>query len=280
MRFSIPYLSALLLLLGLFGCSRPVEQSPAASTPAQPTAESATTPAPAADQSGKTEAPQPAETRSQAAGPARAAKKQTAPASAPAAPPPVGTAASQNSTPAPAQTRETVKIPAGTILTVTMIDAVGTDTNKAGDTFTASIAEPVVINGKTALAKGMKVQGRVQALDEPGRVKGKAAITLVLTQLLSKDKARAITTEPFTAEAEAGTKKDALKVGGGAALGAIVGAIAGGKKGAAVGAAIGGGAGTTAVLATRGDHIKLDSETKVNFVLKNDIDVDATKSTS
>src|SRR5262249_32981281 len=156
---------------------------------------------------------------------------------------------------------------------VTMIDGVGTDTNKAGDTFMASIAEPVVVNGKTALAKGMKVQGRIQALDEPGRVKGRAAITLILTELLATDKAHAITTEPFTAEAEAGTKKDALKVGGGAALGAIVGAIAGGKKGAAVGAAVGGGAGTAAVLATKGDQIRIDSETKVNFVLKNDVEL-------
>lgn len=177
-------------------------------------------------------------------------------------------------------TPEIIKIPARTILTVTMIDAVGTDTNKAGDTFMASITEPVVVNGKTALAKGMKVQGQVQAVDEPGRVKGKAAITLVLTQFMGKDKAHAITTQPFTAEAEAGTKKDAVKVGGGAGLGALIGAIAGGKKGAAVGAAVGGGAGTAAVLATKGDQIKIDSETKVNFVLKNDVDVELTKSTS
>ena len=155
-----------------------------------------------------------------------------------------------------------------------MIDAVGTDTSKPGDTFTASVVEPVVINGKTALAKGTKVRGRVESVDEPGRVKGRAAITLVLTQVVGKDKPQNITTEPFKAEAEADTKKDAIKVGSGAAVGAIVGAIAGGKKGAAVGAAVGGGAGTGVVLATKGDHIKLDSETKVNFVLKNDVNVE------
>jgi hypothetical protein len=154
-----------------------------------------------------------------------------------------------------------------------MIDAVGTDTNKAGDTFSASLADPVVVDGKTVLPKNTKVRGRIETLDEPGRVKGKAAISLVLTQVVRNGKTYAIATHPFTAQAEPETKKNALKVGGGAALGAIVGAIAGGKKGAAVGAAVGGGAGTTAVLVTKGDQMKIDSETKINFVLKNDIDL-------
>jgi hypothetical protein len=202
-------------------------------------------------------------TRPPSTPPADKAQKVTTPPPAPAPPP-----------------REIVKIPAGTVLTVAMIDAVGTDTNKAGDEFMASIAEPVVVNGKTVLAKGTKVRGRIETLDEPGRVKGKAALSLVLTQLMGGDKPVAITTQPFAAQAEADTKKDAVKVGGGAALGALVGAIAGGKKGAAVGAAVGGGAGTTAVLATKGTQMRIESETKVDFVLKNETEVDITKSTS
>ena len=142
------------------------------------------------------------------------------------------------------------------------------------DTFTASLAEPLVIDGQTVVGKGTRVGGRVETLDEPGRVKGKAAISLVLTQLLRRDKAYAIATQPFSAQAEPETKQNAIKVGGGAIVGAVVGAIAGGKKGAAIGAAVGGGAGTTAVLATKGQQLKIDSETKVNFVLKNDVEVD------
>jgi len=171
-----------------------------------------------------------------------------------------------------------VNIPAGTLLTVVMIDSVGTETNKVGDAFTASLAEPLVINGRTVVAKGTRVAGRVEALDEPGRVKGKAAISLVLTQLMRRDKAYAIATQPFSAQAEPETKQNAIKVGGGAIVGAVVGAIAGGKKGAAIGAAVGGGAGTTAVLVTKGQQLKIDSETKVNFVLKDDVEVDVTAS--
>jgi hypothetical protein len=91
-------------------------------------------------------------------------------------------------------------------------------------------------------------------------------------------KSYSITTDPFSAQAGAETKQNALKVGGGAAIGAIIGAIAGGKKGAATGAAVGGGAGTAAVLATRGQQLKIESEQKVNFVLRKDVDVELTKS--
>ena len=182
--------------------------------------------------------------------------------------------------PAPAAPQEVVNVPSGTLLTVLMADAVGTDTSKPGDTFADSLGESVIVNGKTVIAKGTKVQGRVETVDEPGRVKGKAALSLVLTQLVRKDKAYPIATEPFSAEAAAGTKGDAFKIGGGTAVGAVVGAIAGGKKGAAIGAGVGAGAGTGVVLSTKGKQLRIEPETKVNFVLKKGVEIVMTKSTS
>jgi hypothetical protein len=146
--------------------------------------------------------------------------------------------------------------------------------------FTASIGEPVVVNGKTAIGKGTKVQGVVETVDEPGRVRGRAGLSLVLTGITRSDKAYRIETDPFTAEAESGTKGDAVKAVGGAALGAVVGALAGGKKGAAVGAGVGAGAGTAAVLATKGQQLRIESETRVNFVLRKDLEVAMTRPTS
>ena len=268
MRFSGRFHFALVLVLAAAACSRPVDDTTSAAQPQPGTATpNAAAPAEKAGNPATTAPVERHDTRSAAASNQPSTPRPTPPripATATAPPAPV---------PADVPAPPAVKIPAGTTLSVTMIDAVGTDTNKAGDTFTASLAEPVVINGKTALEKGAKVQGRIESLDEPGRVKGRAAMSLVLTQLMRKDKAYKIDTQPFTAQAESGAKKDALKVGGGAALGALVGALAGGKKGAAVGAAVGGGAGTTAVLATKGDQLKIDSETKVNFVLKDDLEL-------
>ena len=264
MKFTIRLYIALALVLGVMACSRPATE--ADSSKAQPTAPAASTPTPPAEKSGN-DAATPGSVQQD--GKSTPVERTQAPK--------VATRVPGVETPVPkgpiAPAAETVTIPSGTMITVAMIDAVGTDTNKAGDTFSASLADPVVVEGKTVLPKGTKVRGRIETLDEPGRVKGKAAISLVLTQLVRNGKTYAIATHPFTAQAEPETKKNALKVGGGAALGAIVGAIAGGKKGAAVGAAVGGGAGTTAVLVTKGAQMRIDSETKINFVLKDDIDL-------
>jgi hypothetical protein len=62
-------------------------------------------------------------------------------------------------------------------------------------------------------------------------------------------------------------------VGGGAALGAIIGGLAGGGKGAAIGATVGAGAGTGVSAATKGQQIKLPSETVLNFQLQSPVTV-------
>ena len=51
-------------------------------------------------------------------------------------------------------------MPAATLLTVVIIDSVSTESNKVGDTFTASLAMLLVINGQTVVAKGTRVGGR------------------------------------------------------------------------------------------------------------------------
>jgi len=264
MKFPIRLHIALVLMLGVVACSRPAQDSD--SSKAQPAAPAPGASTPSAEKPGTDAAtPTPAEQGAKSS----PADRSQAPKAATRVPEVETPAAKAPIAPVVA----TVTVPAGTMLTVVMIDAVGTYTNKAGDTFSASLADPIVVDGKSVVPKGTKVRGRIETLEEPGRVKGKAAISLVLTQLVRNGKSYAIATHPFTAQAESETKKDALKVGGGAALGAIVGAIAGGKKGAAVGAAVGGGAGTTAVLVTKGAQMKIDSETKINFVLKDDINL-------
>jgi hypothetical protein len=159
-------------------------------------------------------------------------------------------------------------VPEGTTITVTLIDAVSTETSEVGDTFMASLAEPITVNGRVVAEKGTRVQGRVESVEEPGKVKGRAALELALTGIRDGSRFVALQSERFRAVAEDNKGRDAGMIAGGAGVGAIIGGIAGGKKGAAIGAVIGGGSGTTAVLVTRGDHIRMDSETKLNFVLE------------
>jgi hypothetical protein len=149
-----------------------------------------------------------------------------------------------------------------------LIDAISSEKNQAGDQFTASLSEPLVVNGKTVAEKGTKVQGRVTDAAGAGRVKGLASMRIVLTSIMNGDKAIPIVTETIAREAEATKGRDAAVVGGAAGVGAAIGAIAGGKKGAGIGALIGGGSGTGAVLATKGNEVEYGSEAKLTFKLE------------
>ena len=56
-------------------------------------------------------------------------------------------------------------------------------------------------------------------------------------------------------------------------MGAIIGAIAGGGKGAAVGAAAGGAAGAGAEVVTKGQRVRIPSETRLTFLLDTPVKV-------
>jgi hypothetical protein len=166
-----------------------------------------------------------------------------------------------------------ITIPAGTRFPVTLIDGVSSNQSSAGDQFMASLTAPVVIDGKTVLAKGTKVRGRVVDANESGRVKGRASIQLKLTDIVRDNGNIAISTKTFSAVAQPTKKRDAAIIGGGAGLGAAIGAIAGGGKGAAIGAAVGGGAGTGTVLATKGKEIHYGPETRLTFTLAQPVEI-------
>jgi hypothetical protein len=158
-------------------------------------------------------------------------------------------------------------IPAGTPLHIRLNEGVSASKSEPGTEFSASLADPVVVNGKTILAQGSQVVGRVVDSRESGRVKGRASLSLVLTSVAHNGKPVPVETQTYVGVAKSTKKRDAGVIGGAAGVGAVIGAIAGGGKGAATGAAIGGAGGTGAVLATRGEDVHYPPETRLTFVL-------------
>jgi len=173
--------------------------------------------------------------------------------------------AAEESKPAPPPK---IKVPAGTTLTVVLSTSLDSGKNNAGDTFTGNLSEDVVVDGKTALAKGTAVQGKVVSAEGAGKVKGVGKMSLTLTEATVHGKSVALETKTHSAEAKTTKGKDAAIIGGGAGVGTAIGAIAGGKKGALIGAAVGGGGGTAAVLATKGKDVEYPAETKLEFTLE------------
>ncbi len=174
----------------------------------------------------------------------------------------------------PARTPEIVTVPAGTSISVRINSTINSEKNIAGDSFSATLDAPLMVNDIVLAEKGAKVEGKVVEVDRSGRVKGTARLLLALTRVQLSDGQKVdLTTDSWERVAESSAKSDAAKVGIGAALGAAIGAITGGGKGAAVGAASGAGAGTGVVLATRGKAAQIDVETRIPFRLSNALTV-------
>ena len=229
--------------------------------------------APAAAQAAAPPTPEPPAPAPQAARPA--AKKPATSAQQPAtqtatAAPPASAPAAPAATP-PAEER--VTMPAGTELTIRMIDGVDSEKNKVGDRFRATIEMPVVIDGRTVVPKGAEVEGVVAQQASAGHFQGRSEIALALSKLAYAGKSYDIKTEQAVREGSSRGKKTAVMVGGGGALGAIIGGIAGGGKGAAIGAASGAGAGTGVQAVTKGQQVRVPSETVLEFKLKNPVTV-------
>ncbi len=166
-----------------------------------------------------------------------------------------------------------VILPQGTRLRVRTTSTLSTKSTNTGEKFTGSLAEPLLVDGKTILPKGADVEGVVAEADEGGRVKGVASISLRLTSVEVGGKQVPLKTSLYVKAAPATKKNDAVKVGVGAGIGAAIGAIAGGGKGAAIGAASGAGAGTGVVLATRGAPAEVPAESVISFRLAGPLEV-------
>jgi hypothetical protein len=160
-----------------------------------------------------------------------------------------------------------VTLSQGTPIKVRTQTSLSTKSTKAGEAFTATLADPIVVDGKVIAPRGSMVEGRVVNSDPGGRVKGVASIAVRLTQIRVGGREIAINTGTVAHKAHTTKRKDAAEVGIGAGLGAAIGAIAGGGQGAAIGAASGGAAGTGLVLATRGEAAVIPAESVLTFKL-------------
>jgi hypothetical protein len=202
---------------------------------------------------GKPDAATPGNALAPPAGTARVAEATPAPTTERAEP-----ARAPEPTPAAAAWRE-ITIPAGTQLAVTLDTPVGSDTSRVEQPVAAHLTSPIRIQGQTALAAGTRLGGVVTDATQSAKIKGRAHVAMRFTSLTPHggDERYTISTAPVARTAEGTKEKDAVKIGAPAVGGAIIGALVGGKKGALVGTAIGGGAGTAAVLSTRGKEVHL-----------------------
>jgi hypothetical protein len=149
-----------------------------------------------------------------------------------------------------------------------MIDAVDSERARLGETFRASVDEPVMLGDQTVIPRGADAVAKLVEDKQSGKFEGKTVLTLALQQVTINGRMMDITTGDVSQASSSRGGRTAKVVGGTTALGAIVGALAGGGKGAAIGAASGAAVGGAAQVMTKGQQVKIPSETRLTFTIQ------------
>jgi hypothetical protein len=164
-------------------------------------------------------------------------------------------------------------VPAGTVLTVRLGQAVGSKISTSGQTFAATLASPVTVGGNTVSPAGANASGIVVSAKPLGKFKGAASLQLKLTSINVNGAEHNIETSALTRTATGKGKRTATMIGGGAGLGALIGGLAGGGKGAAIGAVAGAGAGTAGTVFTGNKDVVLPAESAISFRLNQPLEL-------
>ena len=127
-------------------------------------------------------------------------------------------------------TAKPVTVPEGTVLTVRLKQAVGSKISNTGDSFEASMADPVSVGGKVVIPEGADVIGTVVDAKPLGRFKGGARLEITLNSVTVKGSKYDIETTSSAKAMRGKGKRTAIMVGGGAGVGAVLGALVGGGK--------------------------------------------------
>jgi type IV secretion system protein VirB10 len=184
---------------------------------------------------------------------------------------------------------QTFTVPAGTKVLLSLKSGINTKTAQQGDGVYLVSAFPVVGATRVMIPVGVYVQGVVDRVVRPGRVKGRAQIDLhfttmifpngsivevpgVLNSLPGSDGPKVKDSEG-TVEQAGNKGRDAGNIAKGAAIGAEAGVLGGAAsgdvlKGVGYGSLAGAAAGAIYTLFTRGNDIVIPSGTSVEMVLQ------------
>ena len=213
-------------------------------------------------------APEPHETASAAPGTLTLPPPVPPPIAAPA-PPPDEANPVEVEPPAP----RVIRVPSGTLVAVRMIDSVDSETARIGETFKASLDEPIKVDNETVFPKGSEVYVKLSKVQAAGRVSGRSELQLQLERIFLGRKSYLLESSTYVSTGASQTGKTARSAGIGAAIGAAIGAISGGGKGAVIGGATGAGAGAGVEAVRKGEQVRVDSETRLDFRLEESVEV-------
>jgi hypothetical protein len=196
------------------------------------------------------------------------------PNSGPLSPADPGAPEAREVRPDPAPVLETPRRPAevtiasDSVIGIRLDSTLSSETARVEDKVAARVTRDLVVDGRTAISAGARLEGVVSAVEHAGKFKDRARLGVRFQSILFADGTRLpIETETIFREGGSATGSAASKVGASAAIGGILGAVIGGKKGAAIGSSFGAAGGTAAVMAGATPSVILQAGTPLTVRL-------------
>jgi hypothetical protein len=169
-------------------------------------------------------------------------------------------------------------VPTGSVVTIRMIDSIDSRKNQAGEEFDATVETPVVSGNTVAIPRNSPAKVRLAQANDSGRIQGSAQLELELISVTVNGVPYQVQSGYYQQHGSSRGQRTAEAGGAGAVLGGLIGAIAGGGKGAAIGAGSGAAIGAGSQVAMHGSSIRIPSETKIDFTLRQAITINAASS--
>lgn len=168
--------------------------------------------------------------------------------------------------PPPVMAPPTMTLPAGTWVKVHIDRVLSSNHNHAGDMFTGTLAQPIIVNGFVIAHRGQNITGRVTSANKAGRVKGTSELAVEISEVAIAD-GQQLPLKTQLVEYHGGTSRgnDAAAIATTTGVGAAIGAAVNGGVGAGIGAAAGLLTSTVGVLATRGRPTVIFPEALLTF---------------
>jgi BON domain len=171
-------------------------------------------------------------------------------------------------------------VPAGSVVTVRMIDSIDSKKDQPGQEFDATVETPVASGSTVAIPKDSPAKVRLVAANDSGRIEGSAQLELELISITANGVPYQVQSGFYQQHGSSRGQRTAEAGGAGAVLGGLIGAIAGGGKGAAIGAGSGAAIGAGSQVAMHGSSIHIPSETKIDFTLKQPVTINTASNTA
>jgi hypothetical protein len=176
-------------------------------------------------------------------------------------------------TPAPPPAPAPIVVPRGTAIEVVLDQPLSSKTSTQGQSFSATVVDPVIVDGQVVIPKHAHARGTVMSVKPAGRFKGASELGLALRHIeINGQRYEIAASTPELSKKGKGKRTGAL-VGGGAGGGALIGGLAGGGKGALIGGLIGAGAGTGGAAFTGNRDVELPAETALTFRLVKPLEI-------